>query len=283
MSSRLFQAIISILFLAVITVACGTTSTPAKEPAAAEPTATLTTTEQPASEPTPTEPAPATEAAPIDEPTPTTAAGSAESEPTPTPSTEEVVEPTQESPAEMVVRTFRIVPEQSEASYQVEEEFFNRPVQFFSPIGVTQEINGEFQLTVTGNQVELGDNQFTVDLRTLTSNENRRDQRIREQWLESNRFPLAEFTATAIEDFPADAAEGQDVNFKLVGNMTIREITQPLTFDTTARLESNTFTGAAVTNLLMKDFGFDPPSILGVLTVTDGVTVTVKFTAEEIN
>ena len=270
MSSRLFQAIISILFLAVITVACGTTSTPAKEPAAAEPTATLTTTEQPASEPTPTEPAPATEAAPIDEPTPT-------------PSTEEVVEPTQESPAETVVRTFRIVPEQSEASYQVEEEFFNRPVQFFSPIGVTQEINGEFQLTVTGNQVELGDNQFTVDLRTLTSNENRRDQRIREQWLESNRFPLAEFTATAIEDFPADAAEGQDVNFKLVGNMTIREITQPLTFDTTARLESNTFTGAAVTNLLMKDFGFDPPSILGVLTVTDGVTVTVKFTAEEIN
>jgi polyisoprenoid-binding protein YceI len=274
MSLRLIQAIISILFLAIVLTACGSTSAPGQAPATVEPTTASTSIEQPASEPTPTEPAAVTEAAPADEPTPT-------------PNAKEVVEPTseptQESPAEAVTRTFRIVPEQSEASYQVEEEFFNRPVQFFSPVGVTQEINGEFQLTVTGNQVELGDNQFTVDLRTLASNDNRRDQRIREQWLESNQFPLAEFTATAIEDFPADAAEGQEVNFKLVGNMTIREMTQPLTFDTAARLEGNTFTGAAVTNLLMKDFGFDPPSILGVLTVTDGVTVTVKFTAEEIN
>jgi hypothetical protein len=31
----------------------------------------------------------------------------------------------------------------------------------------------------------------------------------------------------------------------------------------------------------MKDFGFDPPSIAGMLTVQDGVTITVNFTAKE--
>jgi polyisoprenoid-binding protein YceI len=69
--------------------------------------------------------------------------------------------------------------------------------------------------------------------------------------------------------------------FKVTGDMTIREITQPQTFDVIAKLESNTFTGTATTNLLMKDYGFDPPEILGMLKVTDGVTVTVRFVARE--
>ena len=53
-------------------------------------------------------------------------------------------------------------------------------------------------------------------------------------------------------------------------------------FDGTAKLESDTFTGPATTNLLMKDYGFDSPEILGMLKVTDGVIVTVKFVTQEI-
>jgi polyisoprenoid-binding protein YceI len=65
--------------------------------------------------------------------------------------------------------------------------------------------------------------------------------------------------------------------------MTIREVTNPQTFDVTARLDGNTFTGTATTYLLMRDYGFEPPSILGMLQVTDGVTVTVTFVATEAN
>ncbi len=63
--------------------------------------------------------------------------------------------------------------------------------------------------------------------------------------------------------------------------MTIREITKPQTFAVTARLDGDTFTGTATSYVLMQDYGFEPPSILGVLEVTDGVTVTVNFTAAE--
>jgi polyisoprenoid-binding protein YceI len=173
------------------------------------------------------------------------------------------------------------VPEQSEASYEVQEEFFDRPVELFDAVGRTNTIDGQFQLNIDGNQVQLADNHFIVDLRTLTSNESRRDRRIQEQWLESNTYPWAEFTATAIEDFPADAAEGQDVSFNVVGDMTIREVTRPATFDVTARLDGDTFSGNATSYLLMRDFGFEPPSIMGMLEVTDGVTVTLNFVAEE--
>jgi polyisoprenoid-binding protein YceI len=181
------------------------------------------------------------------------------------------------------LRTYQIVADQSEATYQVQEEFFNRPVNLASPIGRTNAIEGEFQLTISGNQVQLADNQFKVDLRTLSTDEARRDERIRNEWLESNTYPWAEFKATSVEEFPANAAEGQDVSFKLNGDMTIREITKPQTFDVTARLNGDTFTGTAITNLLMRDYGFEPPSILGMLAVSDGVTVTVNFTAQDIN
>jgi polyisoprenoid-binding protein YceI len=129
----------------------------------------------------------------------------------------------------------------------------------------------------------LADNQFKVDLRTLASDEARRDNRIRNEWLESNKYPWAEFKATAIEDFPANATEGQDVSFKVTGDMTIREITKPQTFAVTARLDGDTFTGTATSYVLMQDYGFEPPSILGMLEVTDGVTVTVNFTAPEVS
>jgi polyisoprenoid-binding protein YceI len=184
---------------------------------------------------------------------------------------------------EVATRTFRLVPGSSKASYAVEEEFFNQAVNFFTAVGTTQAIEGEFTANVEGNQVTLGDNRFVVDLRTLTSDSSRRDNRIREQWLESNTYPLAEFVATGLEGFPENVAEGQDISFKVVGDMTIREVTRPLTFETTARLEGNTITGTSTTQLLMRDFGFEPPSILGMLEVTDGVTVTVEFMAVEDN
>lgn len=199
------------------------------------------------------------------------------------PTPEAAAETAEEAPAGSgpEVRTFEIVPEQSEASYEVQEEFFDRPVELFDAVGRTNAIEGQFQLNIDGTQVQLADNHFIVDLRTLTSDESRRDRRIQEQWLESNTYPWAEFTATHIEDFPQDAAEGQDVSFKVVGDMTIREVTRPAAFDVTARLDGDTFSGTATSYLLMRDFGFEPPSIMGMLEVTDGVTVTLNFVAEE--
>jgi polyisoprenoid-binding protein YceI len=276
MLSRFISTILIAVILGIVLAGCAaaTEQPPTQQPVneAAGPTDTpapAVATEEPAALPTDTPvPAVVTE------------------EPTEAPAPAETVVAAMESeaPAESAegLRTFQIVPEQSEASYQVQEEFFNRPVNFFNPIGRTNAIEGEFQLNITGNQVQLADNKFAVDLRTLTTDEARRDERIRNEWLESNTYPWAEFKATAIENFPANAVEGQEVPFKIVGDMTIREITKPQTFDVTARLDGNTFTGTATTYLLMQDYGFEPPSILGMLQVTDGVTVTVNFVAEDV-
>lgn len=175
--------------------------------------------------------------------------------------------------------TFKVVPELSEAGYEVREHIFRFP----SPqttIGISKVLEGEFQISLKNGKPVIEKSVLKVDLRKLTSDQSRRDQYIRENNLESNSFPFAEFEVTSVDGFPADAAEGKELKFQVKGNMKIHNATKPLAFDVRATLAGDTLTGTGTTFLLMKDFGFDAPDIAGLLQVTDGVTVTVKGTAK---
>lgn len=189
--------------------------------------------------------------------------------------------------ASLDVRSFYIDPARSQASYIAEEEFFNDAVGMLgkalglaNAVGVTHAIEGEISI-VPATAPQIASGRFQVDISTLKSDDNRRDNRIRERWLESARYPMATFVPTAIQDFPAAAAEGQPFSFKLAGDMTIRELTKPVVFDVTATLQGDTLTGLAQTELLMTDFGFEPPEMTGLLKVMDAVTVKLEFTAVE--
>ena len=61
--------------------------------------------------------------------------------------------------------------------------------------------------------------------------------------------------------------------------MTIREITQPVTFDVKARLAGDTLTGVATTRLLMSAFGIEPLTFANTLTVADEFGIELQFTA----
>lgn len=219
-----------------------------------------------------------------EEPTPTITAVSPTNEPA---QVEAAVEPTVE-PIDAALHTFQIIPEKSQARYRVEEEFLQGAVDnlgkelgFFEAIGTTNSLDGEFQLRIDGSSIGVEGGQFTVDLSTLTSDESRRDQRIRERHLESNRFPIATFVITGVEDFPAAYSEGEEITFKLLGEMTIREITNEAVLTTTAVLQDNMISGTAFTDIMMVDYGFDPPVIGGFLEALDPAHVEIEFTAEE--
>jgi polyisoprenoid-binding protein YceI len=177
------------------------------------------------------------------------------------------------------VRTFAIVPDQTEASYTVQEQFLNRDLPT-TAVGTTNAVEGQFQFTAD-DQPSGQVTKITVDLRTLTSDSTMRDNRIRSQWLESDTYPFAEFVSTGAQNLPASYTAGQEVSFTLLGNLTIHGITRPATFDVTGTLEGNTVKGTATTTLKMTDFGFEPPSVAGILTVEDNVTVALNFSAVE--
>ena len=186
------------------------------------------------------------------------------------------------------LRTYIIVAEESSASYIAEEEFFGLalgkygiPEGLSDTVGTTSAIEGQFQLNWDDLGSPLGENTFTVDLSTLESNQGLRDSWIRENGPEFGTYPTATFVAESLEGAPDTYAMGEEVNFQMVGQLTIREITQPATFDITAKLENDTVTGVATAALTMSDFGITPPDFANTLTVADDFQVRVEFTARE--
>lgn len=184
-------------------------------------------------------------------------------------------------------RTFVIVPAESKASYLVNEEFFAGALAklgiaagLADVVGSTQEIEGRLTLNLDDLNAPLGENTFTVKMNTFTTDQKNRDKWIRENGPRFNDYPLATFTATSIEGAPAAYNAGETVSFKLSGDLTIREITRPVTFDVTASLNGDTLTGTATTRLKMSDFGIEPPNFANTLTVADEFGIEVQITAK---
>jgi polyisoprenoid-binding protein YceI len=175
--------------------------------------------------------------------------------------------------------SYKIVSQNSEASYSIQEQFLSRDLPN-TAVGKTKKVEGDFQLkegetfTITGMNI-------TVDLKSLTSDEDRRDNAIRERWLESNTYPTATFKAKDVKVLSGSYTEGNTVTFSVKGDMTIHNVTRPETFKVTGQRNGDTITGTATTHILMKNYKIETPNIAGFLTVKDGVDLKVTFTARK--
>jgi polyisoprenoid-binding protein YceI len=186
-----------------------------------------------------------------------------------------------------VTETFVIVPEESQAAYVVDEEFLADALGKLGiaagsvvVVGTTPGVSGELQLNF-GRPELVQAGTFTVDLTRLATDQERRDSWLRNNALQTARFPQAQFTATGASGLPATYTEGQEVNFQLTGDLTIRDMTNRVTFDVTAVLSGDTLRGKAILPLQMTDFGIDPPNFVNTLTVANSLRIEVDITAKK--
>ena len=184
-------------------------------------------------------------------------------------------------------RTFFLVAAESQASYTVEEEFFSGAVQalgkvlgFFTALGVTNDMDGQITLDFTTTP-QVVEGMFTVVIRSLTSDDNRRDNRIRSEFLESNQYPLATFVPLNLSGIPAGYQEGTETNFQLDGLLTIRDVQRPASFSGSAVLSGNVLRGTMTTTILMTEFGFTPPEITNLMKANNEALLTIEFLAIE--
>lgn len=184
------------------------------------------------------------------------------------------------------LRTFRIDPASSSAAYIVDEEFFAEAKRKYGleagkakVIGETQDVTGVLQIDLPG--ASIGPNRFAVYLPTLHTDQKLRDGWIRENALESDRYPVALFVATQIHDAPLNYQEGETVRFQLEGDLTLRGLSLPSRWSVEANLNDGTISGSLETRLRMTDLGFDPPNFANTLTVQDEFTIRIEFVANE--
>lgn len=185
---------------------------------------------------------------------------------------------TNAAPVGAGVVVFRIVPEESQVTYEVGETFLNQNNRYAIAVGRTQQVNGEVRFD-QANPRNSSVGALTIDISTFTSDSPRRDNAIRDRWLESARYPLATFTPTAIEGLPETYTSGEEITLTITGDLTVREVTRPTTFTVTGAIDGETMRGVAETQIKMTDFGFQPPDIAGVLRAEDDVKISFSFVA----
>jgi len=167
---------------------------------------------------------------------------------------------------------------ESNVSYGVGEIFLNQNNRYNYAEGVTNIVSGEILVDFSKpNLSSVGE--ITVGIKSFKSDKSRRDNAIRDRWLESNIFPIAVFTPTELRGLPEKYIPGDMVDFEIDGNLSVRNTTKPASFLVTLTINYDQIVGHASTRLQMTDFGFDPPDISGILKAENEVDITFEFVA----
>jgi len=193
-------------------------------------------------------------------------------------STTESIQPAQDPAADAGVEIYTISALDSAVTYQVGETFINQNNRLNTAVGVTKGISGKVMIDRANPQNSSID-PITIDISQFTSDNSRRDNTLRDRFLESSKYPQATFVTTQIEGLPSTIQDGETYPLKISGDLTIREVTKPVTFDANVRLDQSRLSGQAGTTLLMSDFGFGPISIAGILNTEDQVNLAFEFVA----
>jgi polyisoprenoid-binding protein YceI len=205
-------------------------------------------------------------------------AGAQEATPSPTPGVIGTPETTIDcSTAPAAASTYAIASADSQARYVAEEELANKGAN--EAVGSTNAFIGTIYFGANGQP--LACTRFDVDLRTLKSDEARRDNFLYNNTLETQQYPLATFILTSVEGLDQSLADGQETTFTLVGELTVHGVTKLVAWETKATLDGDKLTGTATTSFDMPDFDITPPKVGPVISLDEHVKLEVDITAQK--
>ena len=131
-------------------------------------------------------------------------------------------------------------------------------------VGRTPEVQGA--LTIDGTTVTTVE--VVADLAVLTTDDSRRDGKVRGA-LGTSDFPTATFRLTEPIDLGAIADAGEPVAVDAVGELTIRDVTRPVTFPLEARLVDDIVVVVGSLRIEFADYGVQVPTAPIVLSADD--------------
>jgi polyisoprenoid-binding protein YceI len=203
-----------------------------------------------------------------DQPVPTTAAGPATT-----------TAATVAASSTQLAGTWRVA-QGSTAGYRVREKLAALPAKS-DAVGRSPAVTGTVKVEGSGTALTASDANFEVDLTKLTSDESRRDNRIRTDGLQTNRFPKATFVSTKPIPLPAETASGQAVKATAEGDLTIHGVTKRVTIPLDVRVTDGKGELVGSLGFPMSDFNITPPSIGGFVTVDPDATLEFKLLLEK--
>jgi len=174
---------------------------------------------------------------------------------------------------------YRITEDESEARFIIDEVLAGEPTRV---VGTTPRLAGDVIINFSDPAAsQIG--QIAINVRTLRTDQEFRDQAIRGQILRSaqDEFEFVTFAPTAFSGLPSTpVGVGETLNFEITGDLTVRGETRTVTFNAEVVVTSeDRITGFARTNILYPDFGITinaPPTVTD---ISDEVILEIDFVA----
>lgn len=154
------------------------------------------------------------------------------------------------------------VAEGSEAGYRVREQLANLPAES-DAVGRTSDVSGSITLVASGDGAQLAEGSIEIDTTTIASDEDRRDNRMRSEGLQTDQFPTATFVVTAPVDIPAAALGGSPTDLTLVGDLTLHGVTKAVEIPAQAQLVDGRIQVAGSLTFPLADFAIVAPNVGG--------------------
>ncbi|KAA3648819.1 MAG: YceI family protein [Chloroflexi bacterium] len=171
---------------------------------------------------------------------------------------------------------FEIVQSESEARFSLGELLSGVPT---TVVGVTDQVAGAIQIdleTPANSQVGV----IQINARTLVTDSDRRNRAMQNQILDTGSYEFITFSPTAITGMPETITMGESYVFQITGDLTIRDITQSVTFDVAAILVSETrLEGLASATVARADYQLTIPDVPIVADVDEEVLIELEFVA----
>ena len=163
------------------------------------------------------------------------------------------------------------------ARFRVREQFARVSLPN-DAVGQTREVSGSLVFEGSG-AVVAGQSKITVNLLSLQSDEDDRDEFLRTNSLESEKFPLAELVVREMPGLPWPIPCQGEAVFQITGDMTVHGVTVPLTWDAAVQFRPDGAKGLIKTNFPFSTFDMKRPKKLFLLSVDDDIRLELQFDA----
>ena len=158
---------------------------------------------------------------------------------------------------------------EGEAGYRVREQLASQAAES-DAVGRTTAVAGSITIVAAGDGAQLTEGSLTVDTSTIVSDEDRRDNRLRSEGLETDAFPTATFTITQPVDVPAAALSGTATDLTLAGDLTLHGVTKAVEIQAQAQLVDGQVQVAGSLTFPLADFGITAPNVGGfIISIAD--------------
>ena len=171
------------------------------------------------------------------------------------------------------LRKFHVSPEKSTARFHISEVLLCRPKEV---IGTTQQIAAEVGVNLADlSTMQIGEVQ--INARTLKTDDDRRNGMLGRSILATGQYEFIKFTPTRVEGLQGPGSPGSKQSFTIAGDLTVRQITKPVTFNATLEIISpSELKVTAASTVKRADFQLQIPSVPSVANVGQEVKLEIE-------